>query len=127
MGRREGKIREKELEGVNLLGLTPFRIAEWEESDGRVIVLRPLPTTRGFRGRLDRLFHGLSANRIRLDEVGGFAWLRFDGSRTVAEVAQEMKEKFGDRVHPAEERLGQLVWMMRGQGFLGYPGWDDQE
>jgi hypothetical protein len=125
MGRREGKVREKELEGVNLLALAPFRRAEWEESDGRVVVLRPFPTTHGLRGKMDRFFHRLSANRIRLDEVGSFAWLNFDGSLTVAEVAHRMTEEFGDQVNPVEERLGRLVWMMRGQGFLGYPGWDD--
>jgi hypothetical protein len=119
------KNREKELEGVNLLGLTPRRVADWEERGGRVVLLRPLPVTRGLRGLADRFFHKMSAHRVRLDEVGGFAWLKFDGEHTVAEVGEMMRVEFGDRVEPVEERLGKLVWVMRREGFLAYAGWDD--
>lgn len=122
MGRKE---REEELGGVNLMGLAPFRIAEWEEVDGRVVVLRPYPATRGVRGILDRFFHRMSANRIRLDEVGSRAWRALDGDRTVAEVADLLRGEFGEKVQPAEERLGHLIWMMRREGLLGYRGWDD--
>lgn len=117
--------RDGELNGVNLLGLAPFRIAEWEEVEGRVVVLRPHPTTMGLRGILDRFFHKMSANRIRLDEVGSLAWRALDGERTVAEVADLLRGEFGEKVHPAEERLGHLIWMMRREGLLGYPGWDE--
>ena len=120
------KQREKALEGVNLLGLAPFRVADWEEVEGRVVVLRPPPGTPGLRGALDRFFHKLSASRIRLDEVGSVAWRAMDGERTVAEVVGLLREEFGEKVDPAEERLGQLIWMMRREGLLGYPGWDDR-
>ncbi len=121
MGRKQ---KEKALEGVNLLGLAPLRLAEWEEVGGRVVVLRPEPGSTGLRGLLDRFFHRMSANRIRLDEVGSFAWLHLDGERTVGEVAQLLTGEFGDRVAPAEERLAHLVWLLRKEGLLGYPGWD---
>jgi hypothetical protein len=68
----------------------------------------------------------MSASRIRLDEVGSVAWRALDGDRTVAEVAAMLREEFGDRVHPVEERLGHLIWMMRREGLLGYPGWDEE-
>jgi hypothetical protein len=122
MGR---KRRERELEGVNVLELAPVRLAEWEDQDGRIVVLRPRPETGGFRGLVDRLFHRLSARRIRLDEVGGYAWLHLDGERTVGEVAALMRGEFGHRVDPAEERLGRLVLLLRREGLLAYPGWDE--
>ena len=122
---RKRQDREKELEGVDLLGLTPFRLADSEEVDGRTVLLRPMPRSRGLRGFVDRLLHRLSANRIRLDEVGTFVWSHMDGRRTVAEVAGLLRAEFGDRVDPAEERLGHLVRLMRQEGFLGYSGWDD--
>ena len=125
MGFREKKIQEKELEGVNLLGLAPKRVAEWEEVDGRVVVLRPEPVSVGFRSWLDRFFHKMSAHRIRLDEVGSFAWKQLDGQRTVADVGDLLRGEFGDRVDPVEERLGHMIWTMRKEGFLAYPGWDD--
>ena len=107
------------------MGLAPLRFATWEEEGGRVVVVRPRPSTRGFRGLLDRFFHKMSASRIRLDEVGSSAWLLLDGERTVAEVAALLREEFGEKVHPAEERLGHLIWMLRKEGLLGYPGWDE--
>ena len=125
MGIRKKKDRERELEGVNLLRLAPRRIADWEEVDGRAVVLRPEPVSVGFQGLMDRFFHQMSAHRIRLADVGSFAWVHFDGERTVGEVGELMRSEFGDRVDPVEERLGRLVWVMRREGFLAYPKWDD--
>jgi len=119
------KQREKALEGVNLLGLAPVRVARWEEVGGRVVVLRPPPATRGLRGTLDRFFHYMSASRIRLDEVGSVAWRALDGDRTVAEVADLLLEEFEEKVDPVGERLGHFIWLMRKEGFLRYPGWDE--
>ena len=122
MGR---KNKEKELEGVNLLGLAPTRLAEWEDDQGKVVVLRPFPTTSGVRGLLDRFFHRMSASRIRLDEVGSVAWRAMDGTRTVAEVAERLRGEFGEKVDPAERRLAHLIWQMRREGLVAYPGWDE--
>ena len=120
------KKQEKELEGVNLLGLAPLRYAEWEGEEGRIVLLRPEPTDTGLKGFMERFFHRMSANRIRLDEVGSFAWLHLDGERTVGEVAGLLREEFGEKVDPAEERLAHLIWMLRREKLLGYPGWDEE-
>lgn len=126
MGFRKKESKEEELKGVNLLGLAPRRVADWEEVDGRVVVLRPEPRDRGPRGWLDRFFHKMSAHRIRLDEVGSFAWKELDGEQTVGEVVDLLRGEFGSRVDPVEERLGHMVWIMRKEGFLAYPGWDEE-
>jgi hypothetical protein len=116
----------RDLEQVNLLTLAPVQVAESEEVDSRVVVVRPAPTSRGLRGGVDRFLHLLSARRIRLDELGGFVWRRLDGVRTVAEIAQRLREEFGEAVEPAEERTGQLIWVLRREGLVAYPGWDDE-
>ena len=74
------------------------------------MVLRPRPHRRGIKGALDWFLYLMSARKIRLDDVGTFAWLQLDGGQTVAQVA---------------ERLGYLVRVLRREGLLGYPGWDD--
>jgi hypothetical protein len=125
MGRKARKAREKELEGVNLLGLAPLRYAQWEEEDGKIVLLRPEPTVRGIKGLFERFFHRMSANRIRLDAVGSFAWLHLDGERTVGQVAHLLREEFGEEVDPAEKRLAQLIWHFRREKLMGYPGWDE--
>ena len=91
-----------------------------------MVVLRPRPTTTGLRGLLDRFFHRMSARRIKLDEVGSYVWLRLDGERTVGDIAGSLKAEFGDRVEPAEERLGHLVRLLRQEKLVAYPGWDEE-
>jgi len=119
--------RANPLAQVNLLELRPVRAAEWEDADERVVVTRPPASGRGLARLLDWLQTTLAARRIRLDPVGSFAWRRLDGSRSVAEVAAELRVEFGDAVEPAEERLGHLVRQLRREKLLAYPDWDRDE
>jgi len=114
----------KKFSGVDLLGIAPVRLAAWEESEDRVTLIRPRPTMGGVRGLGELLSYWMSVRRIRLDETGSFCWKLLDGRRTVGEVAVALRERFGESVDPAEERVGQFVRVLRYQGMLGYPGWD---
>ncbi|UCD24403.1 MAG: PqqD family protein [Gemmatimonadota bacterium] len=115
----------KELEAVNLLDISPVRVAEWEEQGGRVVVVRPKPEVSGLRGLLNRFFYSLAARRLRLDEMGSAGWRLLDGERTVGEIAGQLREQFGEGVEPAEERFGHLVRVLRREDLVVYPGWDD--
>jgi len=116
---------KNELESINLLDLKPIRLAEWEEAGGRVVLVRPAPTSKRLRRILDTLTFWMSVRRIRLDEVGSFSWVRLDGRHSVREVAAALREEFGEAAEPAEERLGVFVRTLRHQGMLAYPGWDE--
>lgn len=120
--RQEAVLRE-----VNLLELAPIRVAAWKEVGERVVVQRPQPAGQGLRGLGERLSYLLSVKRIRLDELGSFAWKRLDGKTTVARAAQAMREQFGERAEPAEARLGHFVRLLRQEGLVRYPGWDEGE
>jgi len=117
--------RADALETVNLLEMMPVRVAEWTETSGRVVVVRPKSKRVGALGMIDHMLDLLSAKRIRLDNEGSFAWLHLDGERTVGQLSALMREEFGEKVEPAEERLGQLVRVFRREGFVAYPGWDN--
>ena len=118
--------RVDELEAVNLLEVSPVRLADWIEKQGRVIVIRPKFVRPGPLGLIDHLLHLLSARRIRLDAFGSFAWLQLDGTRSVGQVVVLLREEFGDKVEPAEERVGHLIRVFRSQQFVAYPHWDAQ-
>ncbi len=109
------------MEQVNLLEIAPVRLAEWEEIEGRVVVHRPLPPARGLRRLWERFVFELAAKRIRLDETGSHVWLLLDGERTVGQVADQLRERLGDAIEPAEERLGQLLHVLHREKFIGYP------
>ena len=118
--------RPDELESVNLLEMAPVRLADWKERGDRVVVVRPRPTRSGVSGMIDRVLYLMSARRIRMDELGSYSWLCLDGELTVSQVANKLREKFGESVEPAEERLGHLVRVLRREGLVGLPGWDDE-
>ena len=77
------------------LELYPVGYLEQEvDENGRVTVLVPHPEnwfTRTFLPRANK-----PARRIHLDDVGSFVWRKCDGSRSVREIAEALKEKFGD-------------------------------
>lgn len=73
---------------------------------------------------MSMLSYKMATKKICLDEVGSFAWRLFDGERTVGEVAEELRQAFGEAVEPVEDRLGELVRMMHREDLIAYPGWD---
>ena len=109
--------------GSNLLELVPTRTAGWSEDAGRVVVDIPTPS-RPWLAPIAWLSSKMGSKRVRLDEVGSLAWTLLDGRRTVAEVAAELRRRFGDDVEPAEERLGTLLQMLHRGRLIGYAGYD---
>jgi hypothetical protein len=107
---------------VDLLELEPVRCVPWQESvDGHVIIDRPRPPIRGLRGLMERANWLVTPRRIRLDEIGSFAWRRLDGVTKVRTLAGVMREAFPDRRHQIEERLGAYLRVMRRLRVIDFP------
>ena len=107
--------------GPNLLDMTPVREVEWEEDESGVVTLvRSRPRVRGPRSMGRWVSFMLAPPRIRLDEVGSFAWLRMSGSIDVGDLATLVREEFGDRVEPVNQRLGHLVRLLKRERFVSY-------
>jgi len=93
----------------NYLDCVPRRAVEHEtDGDGRTVLLRPKfikgPLARWLQPRIERKHF-----RVRLDEVGAATWEAIDGRRTVGEIAEILKDRFGDRVEPCYERCSMFV------------------
>lgn len=123
MSRRK---RQKVLEDVNVFDLVPVRRAAWEEKDGRVVVERPRPDRRSLGAVFEWLGFYMSVPKIRLDEKGSETWKLLDGNRTVSTVVRDMRERFGDEVEPAEERVGRVVQVFHQEDLISYLGWDGE-
>ena len=66
-------------------------------------------------GRIGRWFAsklGDPCYHIRLDDVGTFIWKACDGGTPLTDIARRLRDEFGDRVEPAEERLARFVQSM---------------
>lgn len=76
---------------------------EWDLVDGRAAVA--IPKRYGAVERfLSRFFPGPDVVFLTFDELGTEGWLLADGTRSVAQVAEGLREKFGERADPARER-----------------------
>jgi Coenzyme PQQ synthesis protein D (PqqD) len=109
---------------VNLLELRPVRTADWQTAGERVVVVRPRPARGGLRAPLEWMTFLLAPGRLRLDALGSFVWNSLDGQRSVAEVAREVRERFGESAEPVEVRLGEFIRGLRREELVAFPGWD---
>lgn len=111
---------------VDLLELTPMRRVPWlERDDGRVVIDRPRPPIDGLRGLIRRAGWMLAPRRIRLDEIGSFAWRRLDGATKVRALAGVIRDAFPDSCDQLEERLGAYLKAMRRLRLISFPEWDE--
>lgn len=111
---------------VDLLELEPIRCVPWREGEnGRVIIDKPRPAVGGLRGLIASANWLLTPRRIRLDDIGSFAWRRLDGATKVRSLAGVMREAFPDSRDQLEERLGAYLRAMRRLRLIAFPEWDE--
>jgi len=90
--------------------LFPFRKCEHENNDNLVVVLfKKRPTFIEkifFRKMIDNPY------KIDLDEIGSFIWNLCDGKNNLNDILRKVKDYFGDKVDPAEERVLSFIKQM---------------
>lgn len=57
---------------------------------------------------------------VKLEGMGSFIWEQIDGKRTVYEIGQLLKEKYGDDAEPLYDRLCQYIKSLRTNQFILY-------
>ncbi len=110
--------KDKPKSNVNLLDLRPRRLVDHEmDGEGHVVILVPK-----YRGRLmGRLLQPRLKKpffRITLDEVGSHVWGLCDGLTRVENIAESLRERFGEKVEPAENRLADFIRDLRHNRFI---------
>jgi len=110
-------VREKETQ--NILDMIPLRSYEWEEKGETISVKVPK-----FRSKLGQKFCSLIKKkrtyRVNLDEYGSYVWKLCDGRRTVREIGNSLKEKFGEDLEPVYERVAELFNIMEANKLISY-------
>lgn len=93
------------LKNLNYLDVRPIRnYGESVDEHEMVTVLIPKFNNR-FAVRFVLPYMQYKFFKIKLDEFGSATWLLIDGKRNVTEIANELVKKFGEKIHPVEERL----------------------
>lgn len=112
---------------INLLALRPVRNSAWVgSSGGRVAIERPR-----FRSRWAlwwcRLLRMRPEYKLRLDEHGSALWHLCDGSLTVGEIGEQLRECFGKAIEPVYERLEEFISLLDLNEFITFADETDNE
>ncbi|MBQ3374545.1 MAG: PqqD family protein [Oscillospiraceae bacterium] len=112
MGRKEKR---------NYLDYIPVRSPkhEWTlEENGRITVHM---VHDGIWDRIaQKFFHRPRISHIQLDELGSFVWQQIDGQKTVGQIAENVKEAFGEKAEPLYNRLVQYLKILYNNGLIRY-------
>jgi hypothetical protein len=77
----------------------------------------------GFYNRLaQKLFHRPKVSHIKLDELGSFIWNQMDGRRTVYDISELVKARFGDKAEPLLDRLVKFLEILKAQKWINLEG-----
>ena len=109
-------------ESKNILDLIPVRARDWgegKEDEGTVQLKVPRFESR-LGKRFCRWIKKSPTYNVNLDKYGSEAWKLCDGNRTVGEIAERLREKYGDEVKPAYERVAELMSIMEINGLITY-------
>ena len=106
---------KKENLKLNLLDCTPVREPDlkWTEDENGIITLHRTHTTF-----TDRLAHKITKKPLRqshitLEEFGSFLWKIMDGRTTLRDLADQLKEEFGESIEPLYPRLEKYMVVLK--------------
>ncbi len=88
--------------------LYPKRLFEHEENEDKVTVLY-FERNPSFIEKIFFKKQLKKPRKIELDEIGSFVWLLCDGTKNVAEITEEARKRFGEKIEPAKERTELFV------------------
>ncbi len=109
---------------TNLLDLIPTRKIQFEEStNGLITLLKPKFKNKFLvKYLLPRI---KKPNfRIKLDLFGSFVWKQCNGSNTLAQIADLLKENFHDEIDPVHDRLAMFIQSLARFHFIEYKNFD---
>jgi len=114
-------MKKQEGPDLNLLDLKPVRNIGWEGKDGNNVILLVPKFHNKFVVKWIVPNLAKPNFRVSLDEYGSFVWQRCDGNATVGEIADALKEKFGDPAEPRYDRTARFVQQFLRDKFLFLP------
>jgi hypothetical protein len=101
--------KKKELSNINYLELKPGRLFEHViEENGKVSVLIPRFTNFLLVKTLAPMLKSPFV-KTKFDEFGSQVWLEIDGKKKVVDISSSLREKFGEKIEPVEERLTKFL------------------
>lgn len=102
----------------NFLDRVPVRAdVEWN-CDEKGIVTLSIHNKGVFNTIAQKLFRKPKISYIHLDETGSFIWPLIDGEKSIYDIAQLVKEQFGEKADPLYPRIVKYFQILESYDFV---------
>lgn len=110
---------KKKKQQKNYLDLIPERASglAWTQDDEGIVVLE-VENTGVFNRIAQKLFKRPKVTKVHMEQFGSFIWPLIDGKRTVTELADLLKERFGEEAEPLYPRVAKYMQIMESYHFI---------
>ena len=100
----------------NVLEKIPAHAVDFDHKNGAIHILIPKIKLEIFKFLQQRLKHPYTV--VQLDEYGTRVWNLIDDRKTVFDIANTLRQEFGDKIEPVYERLGLFINMLAQRRFI---------
>lgn len=105
----------------NFLSYIPVKNPEfpWYASEENKVVLKVKHD--GFFDKIaQKFFKRPKESMIHFDEMGSFIWPLIDGKRSISDIADMVKEEFGEKANPLYPRLIKFFQILHAQRYISF-------
>ena len=112
--------KKKEFSDINYLELTPHHLFDHViEENGKVSVMIPRFTNKLLVKTLSPMLKSPFV-KTKFDEFGSQVWLEIDGMKKVQDISVSLRQKFGQKIEPVEERLTRFLTQLYNYKFVSF-------
>ena len=112
----------KKKQSINYLDLIPQRAEtlRWHTDEATGLITLEVENTGVFNTIAQKVFHKPRTTQVHLDETGSYLWPLIDGQKTVAQLADCMKQQFGEKAEPLYPRIIKYFQIVESYHFIKF-------
>lgn len=111
---------KKKKQQKNYLDLIPERAdIAWSQDEDGIVVLE-VENTGVFNRLAQKFFNRPRYTKVHMEKYGSALWPFVDGKRSVLDLAQLLKEEFGEEVEPLYPRIVKYIQIMESYHFIRF-------
>ncbi len=112
------KKKKEQKPQVNYLDMIPSPvITKWQTSEDGIVTLF-IENKGAFHKVAQVVFRKPKYTQVHLDAMGSFIWPHLDGKKTVDDIAQLVKAKFGEEAEPLYPRIAKYFQILESYQFV---------
>lgn len=116
------ELMSKKKQSINYLDLIPQRAEtlRWHTDEATGLITLEVENTGVFHTIAQKVFHKPRTTQVHLDETGSYLWPLIDGRKTVAQLADCMKQQFGEKAEPLYPRIIKYFQIVESYHFIKF-------